>query len=458
MNTKPFILGLALLSILWISACKDDLNLVGGSIQPGEDEIGVYTDTFQVEASTVLLDSIYAKTTVGLLGEIYDPTYGYLKADYICQFYCMDEYQFAKTPVDGKIDSVDFFIVYSGSVGDSLTPMRAQVYQVNSALEKNYYTNVDPSKFCDRSIPLGAKTYTAYDASISDSIRGITDTTDSLYYTPHVRIRMDKSLGQRIYDETIHNPASFKNQAAFNAFFPGIYVTNTFGSGNMLNVYSSSFAIYYHYRDTLVSSSGVADSVVIKKTQEVFYATPEVIQLNRVRNMGLDKLVNDPDYVYMKTPAGAVTKLVIPAKEIAPLVEGRVINNMSFSLMAMPQEETQFPLLAPPTVVLMPEDSLSFFFQKGYTDVNSLAIPITYTTSTRKYNFGNISNILKVHIKNSPDEDLRLVVVPVTRETGTVNNITQTTSMTNLMSPSAVKIRRDKESMKMEVVSSKYEK
>ena len=52
------------------SGCNDDLTLVGSTIQPQGDRNTVYTDTFRMTASTVKRDSLYAKTTRGLLGEI----------------------------------------------------------------------------------------------------------------------------------------------------------------------------------------------------------------------------------------------------------------------------------------------------------------------------------------------------------------------------------------------------
>ena len=69
---KRLILGLALGASL-LGGCNDDVSLVGPSIQPGADRVKAYTDTFEVEMSTIKLDSVYARTVSGLLGELYDP-------------------------------------------------------------------------------------------------------------------------------------------------------------------------------------------------------------------------------------------------------------------------------------------------------------------------------------------------------------------------------------------------
>jgi len=120
---------------------------------------------------------------------------------------------------------------------------------------------------------MGAQAYTAYNTSISDSLR------NSDGYSPHVSIKMPTEFGQKFYDETINNPGTFKNQETFNEFFPGLYVTTTFGSGNILSVASSVLKIYYNYA---VKSTAGKDSLIT--TWEAFSVTKEVIQLSRFKN------------------------------------------------------------------------------------------------------------------------------------------------------------------------------
>ncbi|MEG1543835.1 MAG: DUF4270 domain-containing protein, partial [Tannerellaceae bacterium] len=67
MKIKPLLLGLGLGTVI-LGGCEDTLNSVGSTIQPDSDKITVYMDTFQMTASTFLMDSIYAKTITALLG------------------------------------------------------------------------------------------------------------------------------------------------------------------------------------------------------------------------------------------------------------------------------------------------------------------------------------------------------------------------------------------------------
>ena len=82
MKIKLLILGLGLGASI-LAGCNDDFSSIGTSIQPGDDTIAVYMDTFQIQATTVQLDSIYARSTSAQLGELYDPLYGIICANSI---------------------------------------------------------------------------------------------------------------------------------------------------------------------------------------------------------------------------------------------------------------------------------------------------------------------------------------------------------------------------------------
>lgn len=456
MKIKLLILGLGLGASI-LAGCNDDLSSIGTSIQPGDDTIAVFTDTFRIQATTVQLDSIYARSTSAQLGELYDPLYGNLKSDYLCQFYCPDDFQFEHTPYEGKIDSVDFRIYYTGSnkngvwVGDSLAPMRAEIFRVTSPLQKNFYTNIDPTQYCNMQESMGAQAYTAYNNSIPDSIRALTS------YSPNVRIKMSTEFGQRFYDESVNNPGTFRNQETFNEFFPGLYVTNTFGSGNILSVSSSVLSIYYKYA---VKGSAGQDSLV--NTWEAFSVTKEVIQLSRFKNTDMSQLLQPNDeYAFFKTPAGVCTRIVLPTKEITPIMEGRIVNNLPLELKAMPQENWQYALTAPSYLLILPEDSVKTFFEGSQIENNVTSfLSKAYDATTRTYSFPNLANLLKYQMEKNPDKDMALLVIPVQRTTTTSSsygqNQTITTAITNYLAPSGVKIRKDEEVMQIGITSCEY--
>ncbi|OAV64131.1 hypothetical protein Barb6XT_02920 [Bacteroidales bacterium Barb6XT] len=459
MKIRHLILGLCV-GIIVLGGCDDEWSSVGTSIQEDGDKISVNVDTFRFEASTVRLDSVYARTTSGLLGEIYDPVYGMLKSDYISQFYCPEDFRFAYTPKGGKIDSVEFRIYYTSWAGDSLVPMRVQVYLIDKPLEKHFYTNVNPADYCNMQKPLGSKAYTAYDRSVPDSVRSAIVNGEATFY-PQINITLPQELGQKFYDETLNNPASFDNQEAFNRFFPGLYVTNTFGSGNVINVDLSYLHIYY---SCIVEGSVGQDSLVSR--MEKFNVTQEVIQLNRFQHTDMSSLLQpDEDFTYLKTPAGVSTRIVIPASQIASAVEGRILNNVPFEPSAMPQESYDYALTVPPYLLVLPEDSVKSFFENGSIEDNNTSYLFAYNASTRTYLYSqstsysvmNLSNLLKYQMENADGKDLVLLAIPVSRQTTTdgYGNI-YTTSLSHYLYPSGVKLRKDAEKRNIVVTSSKY--
>jgi hypothetical protein len=439
-----------------LGGCNDEMGLVGSTIQPEGDKSIVYTDTFMLESSTVLLDSVYGKSAYGLLGEFYDPLYGNLKSDYICQFYSSEGFKFSQTPVEGKIDSVSLEIYYNRGdwIGDTLAPMQVKVFPVVKQLERNFYTHINPGNYADMQNPLGQQVYTPRNLNVSDSIWNLS-TSDENYYYPHIKIQLPNTLGQKFYDETLTNPASFANQTSFNTFFPGLYVTNTFGSGNVVVVSNTALIIYYRYLTE--SSSGAIDSIV--NTNEVFTVTREVIQLNSFRNTDITHLLTPNDeYTYLKTPAGVFTRLTLPVRDILSRIKGRRINNFSLSLTAMPQEEWKYTLTPPSYLLLIPEDSVSQFFKEGqmYNSVTTF-VSSQYTSLT--YSFGNISALLTYMQENAPDqEELNLLVVPVevNIQTDSYTGSQVITEMNNYLKPAGVRLRKDSEALRFQIVSSKY--
>ena len=480
-----FPLLIYLFTRLFFSACVDDLTKVGMTIQPPEDFITVYSDTFQMKASTVILDSIYAKTSDCLLGEMYDPTFGIIKADLLCQFYCEEGFTFFHKPIGNKIDSVVLYIYYplneyGGIVafGDTLTPMQVTVFPVNKPLMRNFYTNDDPTLYCDMENPLGSATYTLYDMTVPYELR------EAGEYAPAVRIKLPTALGQKLYDETLNNPSTFNNQNSFNEFFPGIYITNTYGSGCFLKTIGEyiEMRIYYsipYEPDINDDESYAADSVEARA--QFFYVSKDVIQVNRFTNSNIDQLlVDNSTHTYVKSPAGVCTKLVLPTTQISKEIDinDRFINGFSLDLRYLPDDEWNFAYHPPQHLLLLPEDSLISFFENSnvennitsfisFSSVDSNGNLCTsanatwegYSSNSRTYTFGNISRLLKTHIESSPDRDLSLLVVPVTRKFAydSYYGMYYSTGITHSFFISGTKIRTEDEYMKVIVLSSKYE-
>ena len=198
-----------------------------------------------------------------------------------------------------------------------------------------------------------------------------------------------------------------------------------------------------------------------------------MIQLNRFENSDTEQLLaENEDYTFVKTPAGIYTRYVLPTTEIKPVIEGRMINSMLFSVKYMPNEDWPYSLSPPPFLLLMPEDSLSSFFRNRFVennvttfisstqDATPLSTVLGYSSSTRTYYFHDIAVLLSYHLLTTPDEDLRLLVVPVDRipsqSSTSYGTYYYTTEINNYLAPSGVKLRKDKDFMNITIISSKY--
>jgi hypothetical protein len=215
-----------------------------------------------------------------------------------------------------------------------------------------------------------------------------------------------------------------------------------------------------------------------------FYSTKDVVQINRFKNSNLDHLLEEnPTHTYIKAPAGVCTKLVIPTRKILSEInlEDRFINNFTLNLKYLPTDEWDFAYEPPSHLLLLPADSVKSFFENGSVEnyvtsfvsfmydlssatsyTSSASSPLGYNPTTRTYSFGNISALLRTHIRNSPEKDLSVFVLPVNRNS--VNTSTSsssysyyTTGITHTLLPAGLKIRKEEELMKIVLLSGRFE-
>ncbi|MCC8171517.1 MAG: DUF4270 domain-containing protein [Parabacteroides sp.] len=476
MKSKFLLFGLLMLAL---AGCDDDMNYVGTTIQPPGDKITAYVDSFQLTARTVYIDSLYAKTSQALLGHFTDPLFGSMKADFLCSFYCADNFRFKGTPVGGQIDSIDFKVAYEyGWVGDSLAPQIARLYKLNQPLTEDYYiTKLDPLKYYSPSDLLATKSFTAYDKTVPDSVRTETDSSGNPVYVDNITFELPREFGQNIYETTLSQPEKFNNTETFSQLLPGFYVTTDQGSGCILRVSASAMYIYYHYEEVLQSKIDGSDSIVVQRTAETFNVTPEVIQLSHVEN-DVDELIekskeDNHRLSYLKSPAGVYTEITFPVKAIKDQIgTGRTITNMPFSLKFLPMDKWDYALVPSEYVLLLPADSLQSFFKEGrlsnnitsflsdsYIQTSGSTYNPTYT-NTYTYNFNNISTFLEHQLQTAPDEDIRMLIVPVERVMTQVGSgyyqQSVLSKLNNYFQPSGVKLLTDQQALKIQVRSAEY--
>ncbi|MDR1783990.1 MAG: DUF4270 domain-containing protein [Dysgonamonadaceae bacterium] len=414
MKTKVLFLLLILAHL--IISCEDDYSKIGVSIQPDENRINIFDTTVTITTETVKMDSVYAKTVNGFLGDYYDPAYGSVKAGYVCQFYPSVGITYPDSVIDGKIDSVILQISYYTCFGDSLTPMEASVYKVNKPLVKTYYTNSNPAEFCDMTKPFAKYGYTARNLSVSDSLLQATS------YLHWISIPLDKQFGQAYFEQ--YKNGGLRTVEDFLQFCPGFYITSSYGTGSLIAVDGTEIRVFYRRESVSRNYDDTADSTIIISSYASFPVTKEVIQLNTFENKFDSFLLQpDPAKTYIKSPAGIITKITIPTKEIYKGIGKKKFSSVNLSLKALPPDSWEYSFGFPgggaissshyAKLLLIEPDSVKNFFEKQQVANNTTSYSTTFSSSTYTYDFANIANVVQNAIEKAPDKDLELYLIPV---------------------------------------------
>lgn len=458
MNIKVLLsLSIVLLSAAFI-ACDDDLNSVGSTIQPGDDEIFVYADSVDITARTVSLnDSVYARTEMPIIGEYTDPVFGTVKTDFLSELYCPEGLTFH--PKTLAIDSVNLSIISQSFIGDSISPFGISAYRLNKNLERNYFTNVDPREYYNPADLLGQGLFTIQDGEPYDGAR-------------RYKIELDQSIGQTLYDDWRSSEgAIFANNAAFREYFKGIYVTNTFGSGNIQVINTVIFQV--HYRFTGRNNNDTSDS--IRSGFLRLPLTSEVIQLNRTQNKIPESLFDyDGTKTYTKTPAGVCTEFTIPLSQIVQIAKetgigNNKINSANFRIRGYTEEEST-ETTRPSYLLFINKDSVQDFFSSNkIPDARTSFLMIrNSSTQNNTYQFSssntlnvsnNIANMVNHYVDYYKDKDevpdLKYLAIPVSVRFSGTSSYT-VANVYNLMQPTTAIFRTDPDNMRMSFIFSNY--
>lgn len=444
---------LAFVALLTVS-CHENLDQIGFTILPDDDRLSVRLDTLELQARTVEVDSIYSKTQYPVLGQYIDPVFGSIKTEYIGEFYFPEGSGFAD---DASIDSVRVQLSYTSMMGDSITPMRLSVYEVNKSLKNmSHYSHIDPGEFADMSKPLGEETFTG-----KNSTYRIEMTSSNSYVKVYeINVKLPKELGEKFLTEyKKEGHGKLVDTDTFREFFPGLYFTTTFGKSTMINVSLTTLMVHYNYPDKGGASDG---QDTIRTSAMRMHITPEVTQINHFQNKNDQLLQDDPEYTYIKSPAGVMTELTFPFSTMSEELKTKALNLANLTVYAMPEpdEQTDVKLNPPTYLMLVPKDSLEGFFEnKKLTDNVTSFLSNSFDASTYSYQFPNISTMANHYkeIVNGEDFDLDYYLVPVDAILVTDNqNRPVLSAVYNLTWPAAVKLDKRKGNLKLDMIFSNF--
>lgn len=421
---RNFFITIAMTAMfLAVASCADDN--IGSSLIDTRSAI-IEDSSFTITGSSVANPHLRSRSSKQLIGVVNSPGYGTLTSDVVTQF--MPAMQLYTDDVTAEtIDScqLSLYISTGDFTGDSIAPMRMTAYPLIKQLPNPIYSDFDPTGYYDASNPLGSATYSANALQQSDTVQ-------NLSYR-RVVVPLSKEVARNLFNEYVANPATFNTPTAFANFFPGIYLTNTYGQGHVMNFMATQLDVFLH----------TTSSPDTTYTQAYMTATPEVVYNNNVKltlDPAVQQMVDNGDALVMG-PAGLETRVRFPIQEIIDHYHSKastglsIINTLELTL---PVEEVENTWgVEPPSHLLVVKTALKDnFFEADTLTNNKDSFYAAYDASTKTYTFSGMRDYINDIIKNkggiATDEDIFLTITPIDITTYTSQSTYYSTGTTTV--------------------------
>lgn len=410
-KTSLFAAGLLALSAM--ASCDENSSSAGSSLV--EDEVKIVIDTaFTVSGRAVMNDLVQSRTVLQLLGRIDAEGYGSLSSDIVCQ-YMPSAYVDTIGVKPEYIDSVKLVLTMfkDGFAGDSIVPMGVSVYPLKRQLTSPIYSNFNPADYYDPSEMIGSTTY----SGLIDGAEGVASDGTNIY--KDIFVRLPREIGVKLLDRFKTNPQTFATPQAFAEWFPGLYITNSFGSGRVTRVVSNMINVYFRSVQPIPDTNPQRDTV-LHGTGTYMAVTPEIITNNNIAYKMSDKLSQRASRgeSVIVGPVGYDVEFTFPAREIISRYKAQsgalsVINSLSLSL-PVKEIDNDYGLMPPPYVLLVKKKDKAKFFSGTQINDNISSFYAAYDASAKRYVFSSMRDyIVDVMKKESiTPEDEEFVVCP----------------------------------------------
>lgn len=456
-NRLYSILTVAMATVsLLLGACDDDMSSIGGSLSSSEVTIRVDSLTCNLSGKTVKAPDFETRSAYSLLGSIRVPEYGELDCSYLTQFLPAENLNLPDTITYQDIDSVKLILTIPKTyiTGDTLAPQQMRVYSLTKQLPEQVTPSFNPEGYYDSANPLSTKSYTLSGYTFGDS----TYNSASII---SVKASLPLEIGRNLVKAYEENPSLFVWPQEFAKYWPGIYVTPSFGKGCIAPVYSTGVYAYYPKTVATVETDEegevttvykqVADSVCMLTT------APEVvssININYSPSENVTGMIDEGKSVIV-TPAGYVVSFRFPAEYILDSYwkdeyDLGVINNLKLSIPAT-QISNAYGLGLPPALLMVKTSEMDSFFAEGRLPDNKTSFTSLYSADNAAYNFNSMRQYILNLMENGrggiAEDDLNFTLIPVTVTTedytdpSTYQTVTAVTSVTPyVIMPSMVEL------------------
>lgn len=435
-------------------SCDDTTTGVGEFVADA-DEITASAQTFEATTKTLKYtdlnpDGVFSRTSSAYLGKFTDPDFGTYTTDFITQINCTEGFEFPERLKD--IESTTLELSYASFFGDSLAPMKVRVDVLKEAIDDTgenlglYYTSYEPEKFYNKNgNPLAEQEYAVRDNSWSDA--EIDSIKSANGYYPPLVINLDKkntwNIGEEQHTGTFsqylkakydENKNNFKDAYSFiHNVLPGFYVHNTSGEGSILYIGDIwlRMKVSYNITGSEGQDSLVYTSIPFAVTNEVFMST----RLNNSEN-ALNKLAEEKEHTYLKTPAGLCTEVKLPLQEMYDALGTDTLNSVSMSFtkyknVSDNSENSPYKMGTPQNLLLIRKNEVKDFFEQRKNYDSKTTFLGTYSSTTNSYSFSQVNRLISqifsdMRTKEEPtegwDEYNTMVLIPVKTETDSQGN------------------------------------
>ncbi|MBR4828341.1 MAG: DUF4270 family protein [Muribaculaceae bacterium] len=409
---------LAAAALLGLFACTDET--IGVSITDSVSSI-IEDSSFVITGQSFRNDHLQMRTTTKMLGSLSADGFGTITASAITMW--MPAMSIDTTGIKSEwIDScrLKLRLPYrNGFTGDSLAPMRLKVYRLNKALPSPIYSDFDPTGYYNESSLLASESYSPSSGWIEIATSYVSGSTE-IDTVKVISVPLPQELGREVFNAYVNNPSSFSSPKAFADIFPGIYITNSYGSGHVMNIKATEIDVYYH-KHVLVGDTAEVDS---SYCQTYLASTPEVISNNIIHydvDDAVQAMVNSGEAI-IAAPAGYEVQVRFPIQEIIDKYKANVgknqsvINTLTLELpVSVPETEYN---IQPPTYLLMVKTSQKDKFINGDSLVNNKdSFYAIYDSYNKTYTFTGLRNYVLNIINNqggiATEDDMNFTITPV---------------------------------------------
>ena len=439
------ILTTAMLFVL--CSCTDET--IGISITDGVSSV-IEDSSFVITGHSVRNSRVQMRTASKMLGCISAEGYGTLEAEAVTTWMPAVNIDTAGVKPEW-IDSCRLKLrvpVTNGFTGDSLAPMRLSVYRLNKSLPSPIYSDFDPTGYYDPDDLLATESYSPTSGWVEVTTSYLTGTAqhDTVRV---VSVPMPTELGRELFRTYRADPEKFSSPRAFADVFPGIYVTNSYGSGHVMNIKGTELDVYYRKHEQLTDTT---DTIYNAQCQSYLASTPEVVSNNIIRFDIDDELTSmaDAGQALIVAPAGYDVQVHFPVQDIIDKYRANVGRNQSIINTLSLELPVTIPLtqynIQPPTYLLMVKTSKKDLFINGDSLTNNKdSFYAKYDALTKQYNFSGLRSYILDIINNkggiAAEEDMEFTITPVDVTTYTYSSSysyyysSQSTSVVTKISP-----------------------